>query len=368
MATPQASTAASVRATEWPFACVATFPRMRVLAWEDDVLYASHAYTLLRGRMEGKTFAWKIAGYFRPAIWRNLTVTSRLTFRLFRDGFHALAVLRSGHMVGAVPGAIVSMAPGETEFRVSHTIARGTRPLHIASTPDGRLFWGEYFDNAARDEVHIYTSADCGFTWEVAYTFPAGSIRHVHNIVYDQWESCLWVLTGDNGDECRMLRASCDFRQVDTVMAGNQQARAVALVPTRDGIFFSSDTPLERNHVYQLSRAGELTMVANLASSSICSCRVGDAVFFSTMAEPSDQNSTATVSILGSANGKDWTWLREWEKDHWPMGLFQYGNVFLPGGTNSSGLLALTTVAVRVHDLETSIWRVNGQEPETRVL
>jgi hypothetical protein len=50
------------------------------------------------------------------------------------------------------------------------------------------------------------------------------------------------------------------------------------------------------------------------------------------------------------------------------MGLFQYGNVFLPDGTNSSGLLALTTVAVRGHDLETSIWRVNGQESAGRVL
>src|SRR5947209_3961439 len=236
MATPQGGTAVSLRAVEWPLARAGCFPRMRVLAWDNDVLYASHAYTLLRGKMERDSFEWTVAGYFRPAFWRSLTASARLTFRLCRDGFHALCVLPSGHLIGAVPGAIVSKAPGETEFRVSHPIERGTRPLHLASTPEGRLYWGEYFDNAARDEVHIYGSDDCGLTWEVAYTFPKRAIRHVHNIVYDQWEHCLWVLTGDDGPECRILRASCDFRQVDTVISGNQQARAVALVPTKDAV------------------------------------------------------------------------------------------------------------------------------------
>jgi hypothetical protein len=66
----------------------------------------------------------------------------------------------------------------------------------------------------------------------------------VHNIVYDKWEDCLWVLTGDNGPECRILKASCDFHTVDVVISGNQQARAVAFaLSTRDALFFSSDTP-----------------------------------------------------------------------------------------------------------------------------
>ena len=106
------------------------------------------------------------------------------------------------------------------------------------------------------DEVHIYASTDHGSTWEVAYTFPRGAVRHVHNIVYDEWANCLWVLTGDNGSECRILRVSCDFKNVDVVLSGNQQARAVALVPTPDGLYFSSDTPLESNHVYRLEREG----------------------------------------------------------------------------------------------------------------
>jgi len=81
--------------------------------------------------------------------------------------------------------------------------------LHLCATPDGHVFWGEYFDNPDRKEVHIYGSDDNGATWQAAYTFPAGAVRHVHNIVYDQWADCLWVLTGDNARNavsCGLLR------------------------------------------------------------------------------------------------------------------------------------------------------------------
>ncbi len=243
---------------EWNLVPVSVFPRLRALAWSGDVLYASRGYSLLRAKMMGTRQAeWEHVARHVPAPWRNFSSSWRLSFRLFRDGFHALAALSSGHLVAAVPGAIVTLAPGETEFRASHKVLRGTRPLHIAVSPNDQVLWGEYFDNPQREEVHIYASIDRGATWDVACTFPKGSIRHVHNIVYDPWENCFWVLTGDNGAECRILRADCDFSRVDAVLSGNQQARAVACVPMADGLYFSSDTPFETNHVYRLDRGGQ---------------------------------------------------------------------------------------------------------------
>jgi hypothetical protein len=337
---------------------IAAFPRLRALAWHNDILYASRGYTLLRARMQITTaFAWDKVGQYRPATWRSISSSFRLASRLFRDGFHALASLSSGHLVGIVPHAIVTLAPGETEFHLSHKVLRGTRPLHLAVTPNDHIFWGEYFDNPQRDEVHIYASTDLGAHWEVAHTFPKGAIRHVHNIVYDEWENCLWVLTGDNGSECRILRASCDFKTVDVVLSGNQQARSAALVPTRDALYFSSDTPLETNHVYRLDRSGNAARVAKLSGSSIYGCRVGNAVFFSTMVEPSAINCDRNVSLYGSPDGIQWQRILNCKKDRWPMGLFQYGNAFLPDGKNTTGMLAVTTIAIEGTDLETSIWR-----------
>ncbi|HMB84328.1 MAG TPA: hypothetical protein VKI40_09805, partial [Terriglobales bacterium] len=208
---------------------VAAWRGIRVLAWDGDVLYGCRGYQIVRlhaGLQIGKSAEWEVVARFRPVWWRNLTSRFALSYRLVRDGFHVLAILGDPlddqTMVGAVPGALVTRTPGSDEFHVTHQVQRGTRPLHVTAVPSGRIYWGEYFDNRERAEVHIYVSIDRGRTWQIAYTFPAGSIRHVHNIVYDRWGDCLWILTGDEGAECKVLRAGCDLRSVEVVLAGNQ--------------------------------------------------------------------------------------------------------------------------------------------------
>lgn len=345
---------------EWSLLRIARFPGLRALAWAGEYLYASRGYSLVCAKVtpdSASDLAWESIASFPPPWWRNLTVSSRLSSRLVRDGFHALALFSSGTLVGAVPGAIVTLSPGEKEFRVTHRVIRGTRPLHITAVPDGKVYWGEYFDNAARDEVHIYASVD-GTSWDVAYTFAKRAVRHIHNIVHDPWGNCLWVLTGDYGDECRVLRASCDFSQVDVVLQGNQQARAVAVVPTEEGLYFSSDTPLEANYIYHLDRRGKLSQCTSVSSSSIHGCRVGANIFFSTMVEPSAANPDRNVRIYGSRSGPDWHPLLAWQKDRWPMRFFQYGNALLPDGNNATQYLAVTTVATDPDDMVTSLYSV----------
>src|SRR5208282_2745321 len=296
---------------------VAAFPGLRALCWKSGDLYASRGYELLRGKVNRQdlSLAWEPAGVWRAGLVRRCTSPVRLASRICRDGFHALAVLSSGHIIGAVPGRIIALAPGEPEFRTSYTLLRGTRPLHITAGPNDQLMWGEYIDNAKRGEVHIYGSTDHGTHWVVAYTFPKSAIRHVHNLVYDSWDNCYWVLTGDIGSECRILRASLDFKSMYPVLAGSQQTRSAALIPTRDAVYFSSDTPLETNHVYRLSRTGDLAKVAALSSSSIYGCRVGNAVFFSTMVEPSQANPEQNVCLFASSDGLNWQRLLQWTKD-----------------------------------------------------
>jgi hypothetical protein len=341
---------------------VARFPRLRALAWSGDQLYASRGYRLMRASVQNPPgdLTWQPVAQFYPEWSRRLSVMNGLSARLFRDGFHALAVLPSGGFVAAVPGAIVTLRPGETEFRRTHTILRGTRPLHITAVPGGPIYWGEYFDNADRNEVHVYASTDYGATWHVAYTFSKGAIRHIHNIVHDPWGDCLWILTGDYGDECRILRASCNFSRVEAVLQGQQQTRAVAGILTEDGLYFSSDTPLEPNYIYRLDRQESLVQVAPISSSSIYGCRVGNRVFFSTMVEPSEVNRDRHVRLYGGtgASAQDWHLLRAWQKDRWPMGLFQYGNAFMPDGHNTTPFLALTTAAVESDDMVTSLYSV----------
>jgi hypothetical protein len=342
----------------WGLKALGTFPGLRVLAWHGATLYAARGYRLLKSTPTSGQVEWSDAGRFHPAWWRSLTAANRLTLRLVRDGFHALAVLPSGHLIAALPGAIATLEPGQRDFRVTHRVLRGTRPLHFAITSAGRVYFGEYFDNPERTEVHIYGSEDQGKTWNIAHTFSRGAIRHIHNIAYDCWADCLWILTGDEGRECQVLRASCDLSSLEVVLGGNQQARAVALVPAEDGVYFATDTPFEANRIYHLDRCGRLTTRAGISSSCIYGCRTANALFFSTMVEPSPANRDQHSRLYGSRDGRDWQVLAEWEKDSLPMGLFQYGNAILPDGDNPTDVLALTTIAVRGTDLQATLWKV----------
>jgi len=351
---------------------------IRVLAWDGDVLYGAHGYDVVRRRAPSRQarrasdHQWALAGHFNPAWWRELSSRMTLSSRFARDGFHALIALeekgelatvgRSGPndrtLIAAVPGAIATKRRGSEDFRVTHRITRGTRPLHITAVPNGTIYWGEYFDNRERGEVHIFASDDWGESWHVAYTFSRGAIRHVHNIVYDRWQDCLWILTGDDGDECKVLRSSCDLSSFEIVLSGNQQARAVAAIPMPDALYVSTDTPFEGNHILRLSRTGKVEKVAGLSSSSIFGCRVGDAIFFSTMVEPSRVNSVREVQLVGSADQRNWQLLAQWQKDKWPMRYFQYGNAVLPDGENTTHYLAATSVAVEQEDCVTTLWEV----------
>jgi hypothetical protein len=134
----------------------------------------------------------------------------------------------------------------------------------------------------------------------------------------------------------------------------------VAAVPTAEALYFASDTPLETNHVYRLDRGGKLSAVGNLESSSIYGCRVGDALFFSTMVEPSKANPTQRVQLYASRSGDPWQSILAWQKDLQLMRFFQYGNVLLPDGANTTQYLAVTTIAVKDEDLVTSIFELAG--------
>jgi hypothetical protein len=79
------------------------------------------------------------------------------------------------------------------------------------------------------------------------------------------------------------------------------------------------------------------------------------------MVEPSEVNRDRHVRVYGggsNAHAQAWHLLLAWQKDHWPMALFQYGNALMPDGNNTTPFLALTTVAVKSDDLVTSLYAV----------
>jgi hypothetical protein len=346
------------------------FPGKRVLTWHGATLYVADRYQVFRWNSEegllpsgqSQDVWWEPVASFKADRVRRLGSLGRISLRLLRAGFHALEVLPSGRLVGVVAKTVVVADPGEPRFRPTFWIQRGTRPLALTVTAQGKVYWGEYFSNPERSEVYIYGSEDQGESWGVVYTFPRGSIKHIHSVTWDPFGQCLWVFTGDYGNECRILRFTPDWKNVETVLVGDQQARAATGVPTSEALYFATDTPLAQNYIYRLDWKGysehRLERLHTMAGSSLQSCIVGRNLFFATAVEPSKINRSPYTTLVGSPDGRDWRELVRWRKDCLPAGFFQFGNILLPTGVNKTGLLAATGVAVAHQDMVMNLWRV----------
>jgi len=236
----------------------------------------------------------------------------------------------------------------------------------IERTPDGKFFAGEYFYNSTREPVYIYASGDQGHTWEVVHVFPAGAIRHVHDIRYDERRQGLIVLTGDLDHESRVLFTADQFRTLQALAEGRQRTRASAILPSERGFYLPTDTPLEQNYVQFLDESGEIRPLFPIAGSCLAACQVNNCVFFGTAAEPSPVNLDPCSTLYGSADGQHWEVVARWRADRWSRGMrwlaavFQMGRVLLPKGKNRTGYLFATTVAVEGADGILHCWKIGG--------
>ena len=280
-----------------------------------------------------------------PELNGEIPGSPRCLNRLFRRGIHHVIQLPHDTCIVVVKGSILRIEKGEQVKSIPH-IEKRSGPLTLCYDGDSNLFWGEYFGNPHRDEVHIYSSCDGGLSFTVAYTFPPGSIRHIHGIFHDPYENTFWVTTGDTNEETGIWITDDTFRTLTKVIGGTQQTRAVQLLFTKSHVYFGSDTPLEKNHLYRMDKqTGQIEKLQELESSVFWACSVGEYLFFSTVVEPSRVNRCRDACIWGSKGGESWRCVARFRKDIWPMKLFQYGQIFFPSGDNHTGYLWFTPVA-----------------------
>jgi len=301
-----------------------TCPGYRPLLAKNGDLFASKGYRLFKDTADQQKFK-EIAKY-NPGLLSRLRCVTPYTAKFFREGFHDLTVRPDGAMVGIVRKGIVYAAPGADTFDKVLPIMRGSRPLKLCQFPDGEVAFGEYFSNGPwfnnkpssaasdftidREEVHIYSSKT-GKDWEIAYSFPPSTVRHVHGIFYDKYRDCAWILTGDLGQEAAIWVSYNRFRTVTPVARGSQAARAVWIFPMKDQLIVPMDSNLEQNYIHRMDpKTGEMTCVASLPG-PVISGATGDDLVLSTMIDYSEIEMHDKVCILTSKDGVNWKTVAE---------------------------------------------------------
>ena len=322
----------------------------------DGSLWASRGRKIVKGN---ESSGWLPVAEFPARFPRDLFAWPRLAQRAARADKCNIYENALGRTIGIRAGSVYRI-----EQDAIHRLQdiQGDCVLHrgLCEDPDGWVYFGEYFMNPERDSVRIWKADPELKTVAVAYEFAAGSIRHVHGVYRDPYDSeALWVTVGDFAGECHILRTRDRFKTVQSFGDGSQIWRAVALYFTESHVNWLTDSNLEQNYACRMGkRTGELEVGQKLDCPGWYGATTTDglSVGFTTV-EMGPGVKRQESSILLSGDGFHWQEAMTFDKDPYrPMHLFKYGVISCPSGElkanrfwiSGEGLVGLDGMSLRL--------------------
>lgn len=280
--------------------------------------------------------------------WKAAATHIRLAQRLFRFFFYNVIPLPNGEI-------FVTFDKTVGVFRDGRYVSLGglTRPCRVlrsgcAVDHHGDVYFGEYLANDERGEMRVYRYTPGSESVEVAHTFPAGAIKHVHGLYFDKYTNSVWCLTGDKPAECQMLRTTDGFATVETVGIGDETWRAVSVLFSEDHFYYGTDAEYRDNEIFKVDRKTlKRTSLGAVSGTVFYSKQLGHDLFFGTTAEnaPSQKENVAAVWHIDASGTIDK--IAEYRKDPWNAGLFLFGTIHFPASNDREDRLFFNTVAVK---------------------
>jgi hypothetical protein len=290
--------------------------------------FISRKYEILSSDDWGQS--WRLDCCVPDSGWQSWASNFQPFSRLLRHNIQAFRILEDGSRLAVARNGIYRAASGETEMTRVFTYTRGSRPLNLCV--DGpRAIFGEYGDDYSQTEVFLYVSEDYGVSWEKGFRFPRGDIRHVHNIIFDPRENHYWVLVGDFGRQPGIGVLSKDLKNIDWLIRGGYEARAVGAINMPDCLYYGTDSDRERNFIIRLEKqSGKLTKVLEIEGSSLYATSFGPVHVISSCVEPNPSCTSRECSLYVSSDGDRWDRILPHRKDMLSPVLFQFGCLVLP--------------------------------------
>jgi hypothetical protein len=289
----------------------------------------------------------KIATISAPS-WKQAASNFRLAQRLLRFMVTNVVPLANGDLFVTFDKAVGVIRDGVyTELT---GLTRPCRVLRSACAVDGvgEIYFGEYLANDERGEMRVYHYSPGGGSIETAYTFPAGSIKHIHGIYFDKYTDSLLCLTGDNESECRMIRTFDGFRTAEIVGEGDETWRAVSILFDENAMYYGMDAEFRSNHIYRLDRGTlERTSLAEVNGTVFYSKQLGQELFFATTAENAPSQTENVAAIWNVSPDGACREIAKFYKDGWHGTLFMFGTVHFPYASKLANELYFSLVGVR---------------------
>ena len=312
----------------------------------------------------------------------------RMTERMFRLEPRMALEVGEGKYILSFCGAIYCLDIHEGTILREHNYRPGmNNPLNFCEIEgidgfDNCIAYGEYWGNTKRETVSIYTRRER--SWELAYTFPSGTVQHIHGLVADKYRNCVLILTGDKDEESGIWVAKNNFKEVEPILIGSQRYRSCMAFPLEEGILYATDTPLEKN-ILAIATKEKNGWAERVLYDMPGPCIYGTAAennyVFATSVEPDSRitgvkywftyqlgsgvTDRKSHIIIGNVNDGFKNAIG-YEKDILPMLLFQFGNVQFPSGVLRNGSIIMYPVSVRKYDGKTVIFQCQNRILSTK--
>ena len=330
------------------------FPNLQVCWHSNGRLWATEGYDVISSSNWGETWNLVATVPARPA--HRFLIHIAVIRRLLRLGVRSyLQVDDEIFIVFSSGGIFLRQADNGQIAHIGRT-RHGNGPLLYGCCKDAssNCYFGEYWANPDRISVNIYTWHVDAVGWRPFYSFPAGTIRHIHAVQFDPFTERVWIATGDKDEESFIgyFEGTLDEPNLVTVASGSQSARAVSLVFTSKYVYWGSDagkdTHITCNWIYRWSRKnGQIERLAPMGGPVYYSTMDAQGrLFVSTGVEGSSSEPDHFARVWMSEDGRNWQEIARWKKDAYPM-LFGYGVLSFPQGVASNGRLYVVGQGVR---------------------
>lgn len=211
---------------------------------------------------------------------------------------------------------------------------------------DNGVYFGEYSGNIDMCAVSIYhRGLSQANQWSKVFTFPVGEINHIHNIVPDYFQECVYVLTGDTDSASCIWEFKNNFAERKKLLGGSQLYRACVLFPTIQGFVYATDSPNEQNCIVRCTRVNDenkVQVIQEINGSVIYGVECGDKLLMSTTVEPNSKLKglkyllsrklgsgikSLNVDVLYGSPEEGFKEVVSFKKDIYPFALCQFGAV-----------------------------------------
>ena len=312
------------------------FRNLKVLEVTDDYFIGAKGYSIVKYTFASKKY--ERVGKVADKKYSLLSCFS-LTRRFFRAEINNIYNLHNGDSLLIAKKAIFRCEAGEKVFKKCFVIPRGSRPLNLCITPNGEVYFGEYFANMSKDAVNVYCSKDGGKSWNVVFTFAEGNINHIHGIFYDDYTARIWAVTGDRENECIIGYTEDGFASFVEVFRGGQDYRTCNLFFYPTFIVFATDSQYMVNEIRVFDRESlAIKSLQSIQGTAIKGGQYGNLSYLSTTVEPSDVNKDTYSHLWISRDGLKWEEIYKAPKDCLPA-IMQFGSIEFPRHTTDKYIM-----------------------------